>query len=391
MLERKKISSLVNIVRDKVSSSSNNSTPYVGLESMGSNWSGLLGASSLTDSASENFAFQSGDILFGRLRPNLRKCERVSFSGKCSTDILVLRASEGMDARFCAHVMRSEKVARWAVSVSEGTRMPRASWSDVKEFAVFCPPVSAQSRIAEVLDVLDDQIRAHEVLIAKKKAILSGVMDDLFSARDSWVWGDLGSFLAVAPKNGFSPSEVGDWTGVRVVGLGCLTPDGFSPKQLKNIPSIYAGLSSVLLEDGDLLMSRANTRDLVGLVGCYEDVGGICIYPDLMMRLRVNGKVNRRFLELSLRNPYLRRQIMAQAVGTSESMVKISSAIVRGLLVAVPPLEEQRRIVSIIGAHDERIAAEKARLEKLRKLKAGLMDDLLTGRVRVDQLDELPV
>ena len=72
-------------------------------------------------------------------------------------------------------------------------------------------------------------------------------------------------------------------------------------------------------------------------------------------------------------------------------MVKISSEIVRNMDFYVPSLEEQRRIVSIIEAHDERIAAERARLEKLRKLKAGLMDDLLTGRVRVDQLKDLPV
>ena len=82
---------------------------------------------------------------------------------------------------------------------------------------------------------------------------------------------------------------------------------------------------------------------------------------------------------------------MANAVGTSESMVKISSAIVRKLEFHVPSLNEQRRIVSVIEAHDERIAAEHARLEKLRKLKAGLMDDLLTGRVRVNQLKDLPV
>lgn len=57
----------------------------------------------------------------------------------------------------------------------------------------------------------------------------------------------------------------------------------------------------------------------------------------------------------------------------------------------LPPLVEQVKISEILDAGDEQIAAERARLEKLRKLKAGLMDDLLTGRVRVNQLDELPV
>ena len=72
-------------------------------------------------------------------------------------------------------------------------------------------------------------------------------------------------------------------------------------------------------------------------------------------------------------------------------MASINSTQVKEFPVPLISLEEQQRIISIVQAHDERIAAERARLEKLRKLKTGLMDDLLTGRVRVGRLDELPV
>lgn len=274
---------------------------------------------------------------------------------------------------------------------SGSTNQVELSRARLASTSVPLPPLGEQRKIAEVLGAVDSRVQATEHLIAKRKALQRGVVDDLFFDRSSWNCKRLGSLLAVGPKNGFSPSEVEDWTGVRVLGLGCLMSDGFTPRQLKNVPLIHANMSSALLEDGDLLMSRANTRDLVGLVGRYEDVGGACLYPDLMMRLKPNNKVIQDFLEHSLRHSYVRRQIMAHAVGTSESMVKISSAIVRNLCVAVPSFEEQRRIVSVIEVHDERIAAERARLEKLRKIKAGLMDDLLTGRVRVNQLQELPV
>lgn len=264
-------------------------------------------------------------------------------------------------------------------------------YGDFSRIPFLLPPIAEQRRIAETLSTVDTSIQAAEHLVAKHEAARGGVLDDLFSERGSWPQDALKFFLAASPKNGFSPSEVDDWTGVRVLGLGCLTADGFAPRQLKNVPPSCLGVSSALLEEGDLLMTRANTRELVGFVGRYHEVGGPCLYPDLMMRLRPNKKITPSFLEYSLRHSYMRRQIMAHAVGTSESMVKISSAIVKNLRVAVPPLEEQRRIVSIIEAHDERIAAERVRLEKLRQLKAGLMDDLLTGRVRVDQLQDLPV
>lgn len=253
------------------------------------------------------------------------------------------------------------------------------------------PSLGEQRRIAEMLEEMDAAIEETTDVASKYASLKQGVVDTLFSERWAWRKGALKEFLVGAPKNGFSPSEVDDWTGVRVLGLGCLTTDGFSPRQLKNVPYGCSSVSSAVLSDGDLLLSRANTRDLVGLAGRYRSVGGVCLYPDLMMRLLPNGQVLSDFMEYSLRHSYMRRQIMASAVGTSESMVKISSEIVRNMDFYVPSLEEQRRIVSIIEAHDERIAAERARLEKLRKLKAGLMDDLLTGRVRVNQLKDLPV
>ena len=71
-------------------------------------------------------------------------------------------------------------------------------------------------------------------------------------------------------------------------------------------------------------MSRSNTREAVGFVGRYRDVGSPCTYPDLMMRLVPNEKVLPEYLELALRGHHSRRQIQSAASGTSGSMVKQS-------------------------------------------------------------------
>ncbi len=67
-----------------------------------------------------------------------------------------------------------------------------------------------------------------------------------------------------------------------MLGLGCLTLSGFQPIQLKNAPKNDANLQRAWLKDGDLLISRSNTRDLVALVGIYREIGIPCIYSDLM-------------------------------------------------------------------------------------------------------------
>jgi type I restriction enzyme S subunit len=270
-----------------------------------------------------------------------------------------------------------------------------------------------QQRIAEILDTVDEAIRKTEQLIAKLKQVKQGLLHDLLTRgiddngelrdptrhpeqfKDSqvgrvpkaWDVDALEAWLAASPKNGYSPEAAPEHTGCFMLGLGCLTREGFVPSQLKNAPRNDKNLKPVLLRDGDLLMSRANTRDLVGLVGRFTDIGTLCTYPDLMMRLTPRAeRTTSAFMELVLRSDRVRRQVQAAAVGTSESMVKISGAIVRHLIAGFPPLPEQDRIRQRHEAATAQLAREQAGAEKLRLLKQGLMEDLLTGRVRVTSL-----
>jgi type I restriction enzyme S subunit len=271
----------------------------------------------------------------------------------------------------------------------------------------------AQVAIAAVLKTLDTAIHETGALIAKLKAVKQGLLHDLLTRGidangelrplqpeaphlykqsplgwipKGWAFGELQTWLNGRPRNGYSPQVAGEWTGIQMLGLGCLTHEGFEPLQLKPAPRGDRRLVPAMLADGDLLVSRSNTRDLVGLAGVYRDVGTRCSYPDLMMRLNASDETRGEFLELVLRSPQLRRQIEAHAVGTSGSMVKVSGRIVSALMVTMPPIDEQERILICLNAARSRIDAEIEELSTLHELKSGLMDDLLTGRVRVTPL-----
>jgi type I restriction enzyme S subunit len=190
----------------------------------------------------------------------------------------------------------------------------------------------------------------------------------------------LGKVLADKPKNGYSPLEVPEWTGLQALGLGCLTTEGFVPKQLKRVPNSPLG-RRYLLQDGDLLMSRANTRELVGLAGRYRDIGSPCIYPDLMMKLHPDEtQCLTSYLELVLQTGPIRGAVRGAARGTSESMVKISAAVVEALRVPLPSLERQGEIVEAVALVDRRIERHAAVAAKLRTTQQAVVEDLLTGR-----------
>jgi type I restriction enzyme S subunit len=187
----------------------------------------------------------------------------------------------------------------------------------------------------------------------------------------------LGELLAQPPKNGYSPREVEHWTGTQMLGLGCLTLDGFRPNQLKNAPVGDRQLRDYILADGDLLVSRSNTRDMVGLAGIYRDVGTPCIYPDLMMRLRPNGRMLSSLMIKLLLSRIGRRQIQAAASGTSGSMVKISARTLQTIRLPLPPLSEQRGIAGILDTLDNTIQGMEQVVAKLQSLRLGLLQDLL--------------
>ncbi|MFE2313728.1 restriction endonuclease subunit S [Streptomyces sp. NPDC059441] len=199
----------------------------------------------------------------------------------------------------------------------------------------------------------------------------------------------LGSLLTQKPKNGYSPKDVPGWTGLQALGLGCLTATGFAPVQLKNVPDTALARRS-LLADGDLLMSRANTRELVGLVGRFTGTGHDCIYPDLMMRLRPDEALCLpAYLEIVLRSDRVRRDVRAGARGTSDSMVKISAPLVEGLEIPLPRIEEQHQIVGTHVAFGRRITALEQVRRKLVETKHAALSEGLNGQRRTLLLDDL--
>lgn len=322
--------------------------------------------------------------------------------------------AEGIDRSFLFHVLQAS-IAEMGKR-THGSTMKHIKRGELREFLVEIPGSEREQReIAQILDTLDTAIRETEALIGKLKAVKQGLLHDLLTRgidangqlrppqseapqlyKESplgwipreWSYGPLGNWLNGKPKNGYSPQEAGEWTGVQMLGLGCLTKEGFSAIQLKPAPAGDRGLERALLNEGDLLISRANTRELVGLVGVYRDVCTPCTYPDLMMRLMPSEETSAEFLQLVLQSSKVRRQIQAAASGTSESMVKISSSIVTGLKVVIPKSDEQSVILCRTKALNGRLQSELQGLEVLRAIKTGLMNDLLTGRVRVAPLLE---
>jgi type I restriction enzyme, S subunit len=298
------------------------------------------------------------------------------------------------------------------IFVQDGA-VPSVNQNQIGELHIRIPEEIEQSAITRILDTLDSAIQETESLIEKLKAIKQGLLHDLLTRgvdengklrppreeapqlyKESelgwipkeWEICRLGEHLQNKPSNGYSPQEGSEWTGTAMLGLGCLTLEGFVPRQIKIAPPRDVHFGDAILRDFDILMSCSNTFDLVGLAGIYRDIGSPCIYPDLMMRLIPKQDLNHNYLDSVLRYHHTRRQIQNAAVGTSSSMMKISGHVVSNLLIPFPDMPEQIRICKMMEVLQVKVDAEKLTNSKTIGMKKALMDDLLTGRVRVTSL-----
>lgn len=408
----KPLEKIASLVKDKIVVGKDPSRPYVGLEHMPSYGSRLAGSGSPIESISANNVFRAGDILFGKLRPQLRKCLQVACDGYCSTDILVLRCTGESCPEYAAKILKSEDVFAAAIRTEEGTKMPRTSWHEIRGVSVFCPDVPEQRKIATILMALDNLIERTEALIAKYQTYKQGLMHDLFT-RGVDARGQLRPSQVDAPElykesalgwipkewtcdrvaehisgieQGWSPdcesdpAESGEWGVLKTTAVDW---DGFDFRQSKKLPPNLKPTPEYEVKVNDILMTRAGPNSRVGVVSFVESTQSMLILSDKIYRIVPRGTVTSRFLAKSLSCAGTQTHLSTLKTGLAESQTNISQEIVKRLWIAVPRIAEQKMIDAILVSSDQVLKTERENQLKLRVQKSGLMQDLLTGNVRV--------
>jgi type I restriction enzyme S subunit len=141
-------------------------TPYMGLEHFPRKSIALSEWEEVSEIGSNKLAFNRGDILFGKIRPNFHKVGVAQVDGLCSSDAFVLSPKNAEHHALVAMVTFSNEFVAQAVQTSQGSKMPRASWDVLKEFPV---PVPAQYIIEKFNAVVEPAIKQIRVLSLKNR------------------------------------------------------------------------------------------------------------------------------------------------------------------------------------------------------------------------------
>lgn len=379
----------------------------------------LLADSSKKDSSNQDRTAYKllcpGDIAYNKMRAWQGAIGVSKFRGIISPAYVVMRLRGEDNPRYFHELYRTpyfaKEAERWSYGITSDMWSLRPEHFKMIYSAL--PPRQEQDAIVRFLDYVDKRvgryIRTKKKMIAllneQKRATIHRAVTrgldpntPLKSSGVEWPghvpehWSEvlLGRCL-LRIEQGWSPvAAEGDISSDQwaVLTLSSVKRGIFNAAAIKPIPTSAKVPDGIEIRDGDLLLTRSNTRELVGdvcVVGSARPKTVIC---DLIYRLIADPTVfDYHFLMYQLLSPLGRRQIERDARGSSGTMPKIAQRHIRAWKVVVPPLEEQRRIVgaieeSVSGLNEATERAEHA-IALLREFRTRLIADVVTGKLDV--------
>ena len=324
--------------------------------------------------------------------------------------------AEQVDRNYLFHVL--QHAVQEMDKRAHGSTMKHIKRGELAEYSLMVPThATEQSAIARILDTLDTQIEKTQALVAKLEQVKEGLLHDLLtrgvdengelrpSAEEApelykesalgliprgWVANSLSSCIAkldagVSVNAEDRPHGIGE---IGVLKTSALYRGAFVPDQNKAVIRAEVRLAREQVLGDSILVSRMNTPLLVG-ASCYvTDPWPSLFLPDRIWQLkkRAPNAVHMRWLAYNLQSHLFRRFVDIHATGTSGSMKNLPKRQLLEMPLLFPPMREQIQIADRLASLDDWISSLSSTMTALQSQKSGLMDDLLTGRVRVTPL-----
>lgn len=316
---------------------------------------------------------------------------------------------------FAWYILNSD-VARtqFAVLSNSTTGLANLSAGLIGSVLFPVPSVPEQIAISNFLDretdkidaLIEEQRRLIALLKEKRQAVISHAvtkgLDPNAPMKDSgiewlgevpahWEVRRIKTLLAAmgqgwSPQCDAEPVENSEQWGVLKV--GCVNGGHFNPAENKALPLDLEPVPELAVRKGDVLVSRANTRELVGSAALVEHDFDRLLLCDKLYRLNVHAdEIEPGFLAAYLQADAARGQIQVAASGASSSMLNIGQSVIREMPITVPPLDEQQRIIHHLNQRssvfDSLMSEADAAIALLSERRAALVSAAVTGKIDV--------
>ena len=344
------------------------------------------------ESGYETFRMQKGDILYSHIN-SLSQIGKVAYyKGDKEIyhgmNLLLLRANESLDKQYLYYTLLTDHMRHMAQVIAKpAVNQASISTSDLKRVKIAVPPLAEQRKIAEVLGVWDEAIEKQARLIEKLALRKRALMQRLLSAKLR-----LPGFSEPCKKiklgdicERVTRKNIEDYQNVMTISAqrGFVAQTDFFNKSVasETLESYYLVFRDEFCYNKSYSngypmgaikrLSEAEKAVVTSLYICFNVKPGTDANIDYLSYYFDNGGLNRGLTKI------------ANEGGRAHGLLNVTPKDFFGLSFEIPSLKEQTAIAKVLTAADREIELAKEKLERLRRQKRGLMQQLLTGKKRV--------
>ena len=291
------------------------------------------------------------------------------------------------------YLLENEPVKSQLRRLATGLKVFGISKQALRDVRIPLPSPSEQRAIAEALSDVDGMLAALEALIAKKRAIKQAAMQQLLTGKTrlpgfngSWETKRLGELIHLVPSGIYGlATQTGQLIGMPVATTAHIDlNDRWNDKKMDIRYFTEHQIAHFSPIEGDLIVVKSSgsaTSIQSGKVGYVShDNAGSFIYSNFLMLLR-STCCDAQFLFFQLVSSRVKNMLPHLVEASTYPNIRINDYL--ELQIPLPPDEEQVALVNILSDMDAEIAALESRQDKTRAIKQGMMQQLLTGRVRL--------
>ncbi len=263
-----------------------------------------------------------------------------------------------------------------AFKYCQGTKQQSYTGGTARKLPIVVPPtIEEQSFIANTLSDTDALISSLKKLIDKKRNLKQGVMQKLLQPKEGWGVKKLGDIGECIIGLTYTPANV------KESGTLVLRSSNVQGGSLKFDDNVYVDSpisEKLIIRKNDILICvRNGSRNLIGKCALIK---GEAVGETFGAFMSVYRSSFNEFVFILFQSDIIKRQIDEHLGATIN---QITNKSLNSFEIPFPPIEEQTRIATILSDMDAEIAALEAKLEKYRNIKLGMMQNLLTGKIRL--------
>lgn len=338
--------------------------------------------------------FQKNDILFSMVRPYLKGFAYIDFECKdciCSTGFSVISSNKANDAKFIYYNLFGTVIENQVNKLLVGSNYPAINSSDVENLKIPYPKLDMErEKIGHILSTWDKAIELKEKLIEQKKEQKKGLMQRLLTGKVR-LPGFEGEWKKV--RLGSIGSAYNGLTGKNKEDFGSGKPyipykNVFNGSRINIDQLEYVQISETEKQNkvkyGDIIFTTSSeTPEEVGMSSVLLDHVDELYLNSFCFGYRLNdfNTLIPEFAQYLFRGNVFRKELLKLAQGSTR--FNLSKNEVLKIKIKIPGLEEQKKIASVLTIFDREIDLLEQKLESLNQQKKGLMQLLLTGKVRV--------